>query len=173
MSSMRPPIGFDTFHADVLHVVKVFEASVSSKSPLVVCRSLFSKRVLSWESVVSSTLPLAAAGWVFGFDRCLFCEAVVSSLGSLFLFFSEAVSPFASILDAFEVLRGVRSSTILSFGYMTMQVGQKTHDLSYRASCPPHPPSRRNFGGVPFEKLMWGSFLIGDKTKVTNQTLES
>ena len=54
-----------------------------------------------------------------------------------------------------------------------MQVWQGTHDLSYRASCPPHPPSRRNFGGVPFEKLMWGSFLIGDKAEVTNQTLES
>ena len=33
--------------------------------------------------------------------------------------------------------------------------------------------SERNFGGVPFESLMWGSCLISDKTKVANQALES
>lgn len=59
---------------------------------------------------------------------------------------------------------------------MTMQVGQGIHDLSYRASRPQrvlHTAAKRNFGGVPFEKLMWGRSLISDKVVMANQAFES
>lgn len=90
MSSIRPPIGFDTFHAGRARGASTPEGSGNSISP---SRSRTGTSSV-WTVLLSS--PKLARCLDLCLERNLFCCASASSFCSLFRFLSEAVSPFRS-----------------------------------------------------------------------------
>lgn len=100
MSSILPPIGFDTFHdADFALTDNWVEASGSSRSASVCCNAALLGFCPSLALASSSASALA---WSLDLDwrRCFFCDRAGSSFGSRFRFLRAAVSPFASMLGA-------------------------------------------------------------------------